>query len=101
MFLFCAPRHRNAAGIPAFALTKEVHVMKLKPRKPAPAGGKIAERRIKRAIGKISEQKKHRPDREEAEREVDASIERALELHAKDVARATDKNTGRLNTLTS
>ena len=55
MFLFCAPRHRNAAGIPAFALTKEVHVMKLKPREPAPAGGKNAERGIKRAIDKISE----------------------------------------------
>jgi hypothetical protein len=70
--------------------------MKLRPGKPALAG-KDAERGIKRAITKISEQKKHRPEREEAEREVDDDLNEAgigIEQHAKDVARAIDKNTG-------
>ena len=71
---------------------RRVHIMKLRPGKPALAG-KDAERGIKRAITKISEQKKHRPGREEAEREVDDDLSEAgIEQHAKDVAQAIDKN---------
>jgi hypothetical protein len=84
--------NRNATDIAAFALYERVQIMKLKPGKPTPAA-KNTERRVKRAIDKISEQTKHRPDREEAEREVDDDLNEAgIKQHAKDVARAIDKN---------
>ena len=69
--------------------------MRLKPDHPTLTDENNAGRRIENAIDKVAKQKRHRPGREDAEKEVDAELnDTALEEHAKDVLRAINKNTG-------
>jgi hypothetical protein len=69
--------------------------MELKPAKPAEDNNAQAKDAMDRAVGKITEQKKHEPiGTEEAERKVAQDLKRAAEQNSNGIQRDVDKNVG-------